>query len=46
MTAYLAKGESMENACEKAKRFVKEAVLNSMDVGHGVHPVNPGGCKR
>jgi hydroxymethylpyrimidine/phosphomethylpyrimidine kinase len=45
MTAYLAKGEKIENACDKAKRFVKEAVLNSMDVGHGVHPVNPGGCR-
>lgn len=44
MTAYLAKGETIENTCDKAKRFVKEAVLNSMDVGHGVHPVNPGGC--
>jgi hydroxymethylpyrimidine kinase/phosphomethylpyrimidine kinase len=45
MTAYLAKGETIESACDKAKQFVKEAVLNSMDVGHGVHPVNPGGCK-
>jgi hydroxymethylpyrimidine kinase/phosphomethylpyrimidine kinase len=46
LTAFLAKGETIENACDKAKRFVKEAVLNSMDVGHGVHPVNPGGCIR
>ena len=45
MTAYLAKGETIESACDKAKRFVKEAVLTSMDVGHGVHPVNPGGCR-
>ena len=45
MTAFLAKGETIENACDKAKRFVKEAVLNSMDVGHGVHPVNPGCVK-
>jgi hydroxymethylpyrimidine kinase/phosphomethylpyrimidine kinase len=45
LTAYLAKGETIENACDKAKQFVKEAVLNSMDVGHGVHPVNPGGCR-
>lgn len=42
ITAYLAKGESIESACEKAKLFVKKAVLNSMDVGHGVRPVNPG----
>jgi hydroxymethylpyrimidine/phosphomethylpyrimidine kinase len=46
MTAYLAKGETVESACDKSKRFVKEAVLNSMDVGHGVHPVNPGGCRQ
>ncbi|OPY29507.1 MAG: Bifunctional thiamine biosynthesis protein ThiDN [Methanocella sp. PtaU1.Bin125] len=46
LTAYLAKGEPIEAACDKAKRFVKEAVLGSMDVGHGVHPVNPGGCRR
>jgi hydroxymethylpyrimidine kinase/phosphomethylpyrimidine kinase len=46
LTAYLAKGEKIEDACDKAKRFVKEAVSNSMDVGHGVHPVNPGGCRR
>lgn len=45
MTAYLAKGETIEIACARAKLFVKEAVLNSMDVGHGVHPVNPGGCR-
>jgi hydroxymethylpyrimidine/phosphomethylpyrimidine kinase len=45
MTAYLAKGKTIEDACDKAKQFVKEAVLNSMDVGHGVHPVNPGGCR-
>jgi len=45
LTAYLAKGATAEDACGRAKRFVKEAVLSSMDVGHGVHPVNPGGCK-
>ncbi|MCD1294832.1 bifunctional hydroxymethylpyrimidine kinase/phosphomethylpyrimidine kinase [Methanocella sp. CWC-04] len=43
LTAYLAKGEPVEKACEKAKAFVKDAVSNSMDVGHGVRPVNPGG---
>jgi hydroxymethylpyrimidine kinase/phosphomethylpyrimidine kinase len=44
LTAYLARCEAIEDACDRAKRFVKEAVLSSMDVGHGVHPVNPGGC--
>jgi hydroxymethylpyrimidine kinase/phosphomethylpyrimidine kinase len=46
LTAYLARGETIEKACDKAKRFVKEAVINSMSVGRGVHPVNPGGCRR
>lgn len=45
VTAYLARGESLAEACEKAKAFVRAAVLSSMDVGHGVHPVNPGGCR-
>lgn len=45
LTAYLARGESVRDSCAKAKAFVKKAVLNSMDVGHGVKPVNPGGKK-
>ncbi len=45
ITAYLCRGESIESACTKAKAFVKNAVLGSMDVGHGVKPVNPGGKK-
>ncbi len=45
LTAYLCRGEAIEKACEKAKAFVKNAVMNSMDVGHGVSPVNPGGIK-
>jgi hydroxymethylpyrimidine/phosphomethylpyrimidine kinase len=45
LTAYLARGESVRDSCAKAKAFVKKAVLNSMDVGHGVRPVNPGGKK-
>ncbi len=43
VTAYLARGETLADACTKAKAFVRGAVLQSMDVGHGVHPVNPGG---
>jgi len=43
LTAYLCRGESIEGACSKAQSFVKFAVENSMDVGHGVRPVNPGG---
>ncbi|WP_424359094.1 bifunctional hydroxymethylpyrimidine kinase/phosphomethylpyrimidine kinase [Methanocella sp. MCL-LM] len=45
VTAYLARGETLATACEKAKAFVKAAVAGSMDVGHGVRPVNPGGIK-
>jgi hydroxymethylpyrimidine kinase/phosphomethylpyrimidine kinase len=45
ITAYLCRGETIEKACEKAKVFVRNAVMNSMDVGHGVRPVNPGGLK-
>jgi hydroxymethylpyrimidine kinase/phosphomethylpyrimidine kinase len=45
LTAYLCRGESIEDACAKAKIFVKNAVMNSMDVGRGVGPVNPGGIK-
>ena len=45
VTAYLAQGETLVAACEKAKAFVRNAVLQSMDVGHGVHPVNPGGLR-
>ncbi|WP_174591087.1 bifunctional hydroxymethylpyrimidine kinase/phosphomethylpyrimidine kinase [Methanocella conradii] len=45
ITAYLARGESVENACSKAKEFVRNAVTRSMDVGHGVRPVNPGGIR-
>ena len=46
LTAYLARGENIRDSCAKAKAFVKKAVLNSMDVGHGVGPVNPGGKKK
>jgi hydroxymethylpyrimidine/phosphomethylpyrimidine kinase len=45
IAAYLARGEKVENAVLKAKAFVRNAVLNSMDVGHGVRPVNPGGIR-
>lgn len=45
ITASLARGEPIEKACANAKSFVKRAVMSSMDVGHGVKPVNPGGIK-
>jgi hydroxymethylpyrimidine/phosphomethylpyrimidine kinase len=45
LTAYLCRGENIGDACSKAKSFVKKAVMNYMDVGHGTRPVNPGGIK-
>lgn len=45
IAAYLSRGESVDGACEMAKAFVRNAVANAMDVGHGVKPVNPGGIK-
>jgi len=45
IAAYLARGETVEDAVLKAKAFVRNAVRNSMDVGHGVGPVNPGGIR-
>ncbi len=45
ITAYLARGETVESAVLKAKAFVRGAVASSMDVGHGVRPVNPGGIR-
>lgn len=45
ITAYMCRGDIVEDACLNAKAFVKNAVLSSMDVGHGVRPVNPGGIR-
>lgn len=45
VAAYLARGEKVEDALRKAKAFVRDAVAASMDVGHGVKPVNPGGIR-
>lgn len=42
MAAYLAKGEDLESACEKAKIYLTGALRNSVDlnVGKGYGPVN------
>jgi len=43
MTAYLARGESLETAARDAKNFVEQAILKSIPAGRGAHPVNPTG---
>lgn len=45
IAAYLARGEGVEAAVRMAKAFVRDAVRNSMDVGHGIRPINPGGIR-
>ncbi len=41
MTAYLARGESLETAAREAKKFVVQAILKSIPAGRGVNPINP-----
>ncbi|WP_440954826.1 bifunctional hydroxymethylpyrimidine kinase/phosphomethylpyrimidine kinase [Methanosarcina sp. Mfa9] len=41
MTAYLARGESLETATWEAKKFVVQAILKSIPAGRGVNPINP-----
>ena len=41
MTAYLARGESLETAALEAKKFVVQAIQRSIPAGGGVNPVNP-----
>ncbi len=44
LTSFLAKGYSLKEAAEAAKRFAAQAISNSMDVGRGVAPVNQTGA--
>ena len=41
--SYLAKGYSIEEAVEKGKVFVTNAIKNSLDIGSGCGPTNPMG---
>lgn len=41
LTAYLAKGERLEDAVKKAKEFVTLAIKYSLDIGQGHGPVDP-----
>ncbi|BFH72730.1 bifunctional hydroxymethylpyrimidine kinase/phosphomethylpyrimidine kinase [Sulfurisphaera javensis] len=41
LTAYLAKGEKLENALLKAKEYVTLAIKYSLDLGKGHGPVDP-----
>ena len=42
IAAGLAKGNDPLTAVREAKAFVTDAILNSLDIGHGHGPVNPG----
>ena len=42
ITAGLAKGEDLETAISAAKRSVTEGIKNSLAIGKGIGPVNPG----
>ena len=41
MTAFLAFGESLEEAAKESKKFVMQAIMKSRPTGRGVNPVNP-----
>jgi len=41
ITAELAKGASMQEAIDSARRFVARAIEGRLDVGKGIMPVNP-----
>ena len=41
LTACLAKGLSVPEAAIEAKKFVTRAIERSLDIGHGIGPVNP-----
>ena len=42
ITAELARGRGIEDACATAKRFVERAIAGGLDLGAGIGPVNPG----
>lgn len=42
ITAYLARGESVEGAVRRAKEFVTGAIRHRLPIGRGDRPVNPG----
>ncbi|MFY9588287.1 MAG: bifunctional hydroxymethylpyrimidine kinase/phosphomethylpyrimidine kinase [Actinomycetota bacterium] len=42
IAAGLAKGEDLEAAISAAKRFVTRGITNSLAIGKGIGPVNPG----
>jgi hydroxymethylpyrimidine/phosphomethylpyrimidine kinase len=42
ITAELARGRTVEEACVTAKRFVERAIAAGLELGAGVGPVNPG----
>jgi hydroxymethylpyrimidine kinase/phosphomethylpyrimidine kinase len=46
LTAFLAKGLTLKEAAANAKQFAAQAISGSLDVGHGVAPVNQAGVLR
>jgi hydroxymethylpyrimidine/phosphomethylpyrimidine kinase len=42
ITAGLARGDGVVDACRAAKAFVERAIARGLDLGGGVGPVNPG----
>ncbi len=42
ITAELARGRAVEQACVTAKRFVERAIAGGLALGAGIGPVNPG----
>jgi len=42
ITAYLARGESLDTAVAEGKIFVTEAIAHALRIGRGIGPVDPG----
>ena len=41
IAAHLASGKTLENAIEKSKAYITEAIRHGFRIGHGIGPVNP-----
>ncbi len=45
VTAYIARGETIPLACQKAKEFVSATVLSAVKSRSGIRIAHPGGCR-
>lgn len=43
IASYISKGYEIEDAVSMAKKFITDAIKNSLDIGHGCGPTNPMG---